>query len=94
MSITVPTNIPSGDRPTVAVPAQPTPVRDPLRNYTTGSPTWAPPLDAARQQARETLAQYEGVSIHDSSSMISASVALGSVLRQLLGALDAEGGAS
>lgn len=94
MNITVPTNTPAGDRQTVAVPARPSPVVDPLSDYTTSSATWAPSLSSAREQARETLARYAGVSIHDSSSMIAASVALGSVLRQLVEALDAEGGAA
>ncbi|MDI9885356.1 hypothetical protein QMZ92_13360 [Streptomyces sp. HNM0645] len=95
MSITVPTNIPTRDRRTVAVTAPaPEPVRDPLSDYIHRASAYAAPLESARETARKALAKYEGASIHDPSLMIQAAVAFGMEVRGLLASLDAEDGAS
>ena len=90
MSITLPTNIPTGDRPT----PEPAPVQDPLSDYIHRASAYVAPLDSAREAARQVLAKYEGASIHNSTDMISAAVALGMELRGLLTALDAVDGAA
>ncbi|MFC8583498.1 hypothetical protein ACFUGD_02810 [Streptomyces sp. NPDC057217] len=87
MNITVPTNIPSGDRRPVRV--VPLATLDPLHD-SSRRPLPAPPLDIAVRVARTTLAYYEYASIHDHTAMIAAATALDVVLRDLLAALDAD----
>lgn len=87
MSITLPTNVPSGDRRTtrVALPAKLDPLHAPSRR-----PLPPLPLDIAVGQARWALEKYGSVSIHDDVAMVSAATALDGVLRDVLAALDAE----
>ncbi|MFE5514503.1 hypothetical protein ACFQ9J_28610 [Streptomyces sp. NPDC056529] len=87
MNITVPTNIPSGDRRPVRV--VPLATLDPLHD-SSRTPMPALPLDIAVRVAREVLEQYEGASTHDLDAMIEASTALDMVLRKVLAALDAD----
>ena len=87
MSITLPTNFPSGDRRTMRVALPPTldPLHDPTR-----APLPPLPLDIAVSQARWALEKYGSASIHDASAMVSAATVLDGMLRDVLAALDAE----
>lgn len=87
MSITVPTNIPSGDRRPlrVVLPPKLDPLHDPNRR-----PLPAPPLDIAVSQAHWALEKYGSASTHDHMAMVSAATVLDGMLRDVLAALDAE----
>lgn len=87
MSLTVPTNFPSGDRRTLRVVLPPTldPLHDPTRK-----PLPAPPLDIAVRQARWALEKHGAASIHNHTAMVSAATVLAGMLRDVLAALDAE----
>ena len=87
MTITLPTNLPAGT-------PEPAPVQDPLSDYIHRASSYVPPLVSARETARQALAEHEGASIHDSTSMVKAAVALGMELRALLTSLDAVDGAA
>lgn len=87
MSITLPTNFPTGDRRTVRVALS---TVDPLYDPRSVAPSVALPLDLAVALARQTLAAYEGKSIHDHTAMAAAATALDGMLRKLVAALDAE----
>ncbi|WP_406000740.1 hypothetical protein [Streptomyces sp. NBC_00829] len=92
MSITLPTNLPAEDgQQTTAVSV---PVQDLLSDYIHRASVYVPPLDSAREAARQALAEHEGASIHDHTSMIKAAVVLGRELRGLLASLDAVDGAA
>ena len=91
MSTTLPTNIPVGHR---APTPEPAPVQDPLSDYIHRASVYVAPLDSARETARQVLAEHEGASIHDSTSMVKAAVALGMELRSVLASLDAADGAA
>ncbi|TXS13384.1 hypothetical protein EAO71_35705 [Streptomyces sp. ms191] len=91
MSITVPTNIPTGDRQTtpVQVPpaaASPASVRDPLSDYASTF-TWPVSVEAAAKLARAEVDRCAGMSIHNAGDMISAAVGLDNAVRRLLTAL-------
>ena len=87
MSITLPTNFPTGDRRTVRIALPP--VLDPLHN-----PTRAPmppmPVDMALRIARSVLEKDESASIHDHMAMLCAATELEGSLRDVLAALDTE----
>ncbi|MGA4941736.1 hypothetical protein [Streptomyces cinereoruber] len=87
MNITVPTNIPSGDRRPVRV--VPLSTLDPLHD-SSRRPLPPLPLDIAVSQARLALEKYGSESIHDDHAMIAAATALDMVLRNVLAALDAD----
>lgn len=90
MTITTPTNFPTGDRRTTAVRPLAVLLLDPLYDPARDGSQWVAPLDVAVREARRTLAQYQGKSIHDHDGMVSAATGLDCALRRLVAALDAE----
>ncbi|MFE7803999.1 hypothetical protein ACFU51_04895 [Streptomyces sp. NPDC057430] len=66
-------------------------VHDPLHDPQ-ASGDWVPPVDVARQLAREALDRQATANIHDEHAMLQAATVLHYVLRDLLNALDAEDG--
>ncbi|GAA2985162.1 hypothetical protein [Streptomyces fulvorobeus] len=67
-------------------------MHQPLFNPEADGTPWVPPLDLAFDIARETLDEHAGANIHDPAAMLRAAVCLEMRLRQLVAALDKEGG--
>ncbi|MGH8967838.1 MAG: hypothetical protein ACRDXB_21295 [Actinomycetes bacterium] len=90
MTITTPTNWPTGDRRTHAVRPLAALLLDPLYDPAQDGSQYVAPLDVAVRLARQVLAQSETVSIHDNRGLIGRASGLDQALRRLVAALDAE----
>lgn len=90
VQLTDPINFPTGDRRTISVRTLAASLPDPLYDPARDGSQYVAPLDVAVQEARRTLAQYQGKSIHDHDGMVGAATGLDCALRRLVAALDAE----
>jgi len=92
---TNPTDFPGRPVLVMTLPQAPLPDARPVdRLYQPmDSDAWVPPLDTARRLAEADLAKHQVANIHDHQAMVQAAVTLEIRLRQLLGALDADGAA-
>lgn len=61
-----------------------------LSGYLPSDDSYIPPLDTVVERAREALAAAGTASIHDRSEMVRIAVAFGTLVHELVAAVDAE----